>query len=233
MRRPLPPSCRSLVLSACGGQSGDAVFQGYVEGDFVDVAPEVGGRIVERAGRARRRGRRPATCSSASTTRRRRPPSREAEAELARAEAQLANLQQGQRPPEIAVIEAQIAEAQASLDKARATSSASYRCSSEGHLRGAARPGARGDLRRGGAARRRRAAERRRGDAGAHAGDRGRRARRRGGARGARPGEDAAHQIRRRARRSPAASRTRITRWARSPRPARRCSRSSPTTAAS
>ena len=43
----------------------------------------------------------------------------QADAELARAEAQLANLKQGQRPPEIAVLEAQIAEAEAALDKAR------------------------------------------------------------------------------------------------------------------
>ena len=43
----------------------------------------------------------------------------EAEAGLARAEAELANLLQGQRPPEIAVIEAQIAEAEASRDQAR------------------------------------------------------------------------------------------------------------------
>ena len=37
----------SLVLAACGGNSGETVFQGYVEGDFIAVAPEVGGRIVE------------------------------------------------------------------------------------------------------------------------------------------------------------------------------------------
>jgi HlyD family secretion protein len=43
----------------------------------------------------------------------------EARAELARAKAQLTNLKQGQRPPEIAVIEAQIAEAKASLESAR------------------------------------------------------------------------------------------------------------------
>ena len=107
-----------LVLSACGGSSGDVVFQGYVDGDFVYVAPEVGGRIVERAverGRVVKAGdllfRLDDAEAAAAVT--------EAEAELARAEAQLANLQQGQRPPEIAVIDAQIAEAQAALDKAQ------------------------------------------------------------------------------------------------------------------
>ncbi len=107
----------ALFLSACGDPQ-SPVFQGYVEGDFVEVAPEVSGRIVELAVR---RGSDVAAgdllfkiddaeASSAVT---------QAKAEMARAEAQLANLKQGQRPPEIAVLEAQIAEAEAALDKAR------------------------------------------------------------------------------------------------------------------
>jgi HlyD family secretion protein len=106
-----------LVLAACGG-SDDPVFQGYVEGDFIAVAPEVGGRIVELAARRgstveegallfRLDGAEAAAAAA------------QAEAELARAKAELANLSEGQRPPEIAVIEAQIAEARASLDTAR------------------------------------------------------------------------------------------------------------------
>lgn len=105
-----------VLLSACSGSS-DPVFQGYVEGDYVDVAPEVGGRIVELAAR---RGstvaegallfRIDATEAESAVD--------QAEAEVARAKAQLANLLGGKRPPEIAVIEAQIAEAQAALDKA-------------------------------------------------------------------------------------------------------------------
>jgi HlyD family secretion protein len=107
----------ALLLSACGNGD-DATFQGYVEGDFVDVAPEIGGRIVTLAVT---RGDDVAagdllfaiddTEALAAVA--------QAEAEMARAEAQLENLQQGQRPPEIAVIEAQIAEAEAALDKAR------------------------------------------------------------------------------------------------------------------
>lgn len=107
-----------VLLSACGGPSSDAVFQGYVDGDFVDVAPDVGGRIVERP--AERGGMVKAgdllfriddTEAKAAVS--------EADAELMRAKAQLTNLQQGQRPPEIAVIEAQIVEARASLEKAQ------------------------------------------------------------------------------------------------------------------
>jgi HlyD family secretion protein len=107
-----------LALAACWGNSEDAVFQGYVEGDFVEVAPEVGGRIVElavRRGSAVEAGavlfRLDDSEAKASVA--------QAEAELQRAKAQLANLRQGQRPPEIAVIDAQIAEAQAALDNAR------------------------------------------------------------------------------------------------------------------
>jgi HlyD family secretion protein len=107
----------ALLLSACGDPR-NAVFQGYVEGDFVEVAPEVSGRIAELA--VRRGGDVKAgdllfKIDDAEAT----AAVAQAEAELARSEAQLANLRQGQRPPEIAVLEAQIAEAEAALDKAR------------------------------------------------------------------------------------------------------------------
>jgi HlyD family secretion protein len=105
-----------LALAACSGSENS--FQGYVEGDFVEVAPEVGGRIIELA------VRRGATVAQGDLLFRLDATEAEravdqAEAEKARAEAQLANLLGGKRPPEIAVIEAQIAEAQASLDNAR------------------------------------------------------------------------------------------------------------------
>ena len=111
-------SLLALFLAACGGQGGEAVFHGYVEGEFVDVAPEVGGRIVElavRRGDAVAEGALLFRIDDAEA----KAAMAEAEAGLARAEAELANLLQGQRPPEIAVIEAQIAEAEASRDQAR------------------------------------------------------------------------------------------------------------------
>jgi HlyD family secretion protein len=93
------------------------VFSGYLEGEFVEVAPETGGRIVALAVRRGDRVeegaelyRLDAAEAEAAVA--------EARAALARSEAQLENLQHGQRPPEIAVIEAQIAEAEASLDVA-------------------------------------------------------------------------------------------------------------------
>jgi HlyD family secretion protein len=106
-----------LVLSACGG-SKDTSFQGYIDADFVNVAPEVGGRIVERPiarGSVVNAGDLLFRLDDIEAT----AAVAEAQAEVERAEAQLANMQQGQRPPEIAVIDAQIAEAQASVDKAR------------------------------------------------------------------------------------------------------------------
>jgi HlyD family secretion protein len=101
-----------LALAAC--QDEEATFQGYVEGEFVQVAPEVGGRILELAVD---RGSEPARGDLLFRLddREAKAAVDQAKAELARAEAELQNLLHGQRPPEIAVIEAQIAEAKASL----------------------------------------------------------------------------------------------------------------------
>jgi HlyD family secretion protein len=107
----------AILLAACGG-SDDASFQGYIDADFVNVAPEVGGRIVERPisrGSIVKAGdllfRLDDTEAKSAVD--------QSKAEVARAEAQLTNLKQGQRPPEIAVIEAQIVEARASVEKAQ------------------------------------------------------------------------------------------------------------------
>jgi HlyD family secretion protein len=106
-----------LALTGCRN-GGDGAFQGYVEGEFVEVAPEVGGRIVELAVRRGDRVEADALLFRLDDAEAKAAVA-EAKAQLARAEAQLENLQHGQRPPEIAVIEAQIAEAEASLDKAQ------------------------------------------------------------------------------------------------------------------
>jgi HlyD family secretion protein len=106
-----------LLLSACGG-SNDGVFQGYVEGEFVEVAPEVSGRIIELAAERGTSVAKEALLLRIDATEAERAVD-QAEAEKARAEAELENLLGGKRPPEIAVIEAQIAEAKASLETAR------------------------------------------------------------------------------------------------------------------
>jgi HlyD family secretion protein len=108
----------ALLLPACTGGSERPTFQGYVEGEFIEVAPEVSGRIAEL-----RIGRGDQVDAGALLFRIDAAEAEEevarAEAELARAEAQLTNLRAGQRPAEIAVIDASIAGAQASLDAAR------------------------------------------------------------------------------------------------------------------
>ena len=193
-----------LLLAACGGDPATPTFQGYVEGDFVDVAPEVGGRIVELAvkrGDDVAAGDLLFTIDDAEA----KAAVAQAEAEMARAEAQLANLQQGQRPPEIAVIEAQIAEANAALDKARRDFERQKalferKVVSEAQLDQAREAITIAEAR----VTVRQASARRRRDAGAHAGDRGGRARRRCGARCASAGADPRLEIRRfRARRRP------------------------------
>jgi HlyD family secretion protein len=106
-----------LLAAACAPEGAD-IFTGYVEGEFVEVAPQVGGRIVELAvGRGSRveAGQLLFRIDDEEAE----AAMAEARASLARSEAELANLRHGQRPPEIAVIEAQIAEAEAALDASR------------------------------------------------------------------------------------------------------------------
>ena len=103
----------AAALSACSG-GGDALLQGYVEGTYVYVAPDAAGRITERPASA-------GTTVAAGEVLARLDDSDErqavagAEARLAQAEAELANLRSGKRPVEISVIEAQLSEAQANF----------------------------------------------------------------------------------------------------------------------
>ncbi len=107
-----------LMLAACNDAADLPVFQGYVEGEFIEVAPEATGRIVELSVARGGPVQQGAMLFRIDDTEAAEDVAR-AEAELARAEAQLANLQAGQRPAELAVIEAQISEAEASLQTAR------------------------------------------------------------------------------------------------------------------
>lgn len=108
----------ALLLAGCGDEPGQAMFQGYVEGEFIEVAPETGGRIVELAVR-RGDDVEPGALLFRIDDAEALDAVAQAQAELQRAQAQLTNLEQGRRPSEIAVIEAQIDEARASLDAER------------------------------------------------------------------------------------------------------------------
>jgi len=115
-RQAFPLIALALLLAACSA-GGEAPVQGYVEGTYVYVSADHAGRIVAR----------PATAGSRVTAGEvlvRLDDSDEveavagAEARLAKAEAELANLRSGMRPVEISVIEAQLSEARANFNLA-------------------------------------------------------------------------------------------------------------------
>lgn len=107
-----------FLLVACGNENAAKVYQGYVEGEYVLIGPEESGRIealmVRRgdqveAGDPLFRMESEDACAQRA----------EAAARLAQAEAQLADrMRSGRRPQEIAVIDAQIQEARATLKEA-------------------------------------------------------------------------------------------------------------------
>jgi HlyD family secretion protein len=106
-----------LALAACADAT-DGSYQGYVEGTYVRVAAEDAGRLAEVAVS---RGDHVAagdllfrlTADAQDAT------VRQAEAQVAEAQAALADLKAGSRPEEIAVVAAQRDAAQATLDTAQ------------------------------------------------------------------------------------------------------------------
>ena len=105
-----------LGLAACGERAG-AGFQGYVEGDFVNVAASLGGRL-ERLSVKRGDAVRPGTPLYALDAVSEAAAEREAQAQVTAAQARLADLKLGRRPPEQAVTQAQIAQAEADVQRA-------------------------------------------------------------------------------------------------------------------
>jgi HlyD family secretion protein len=106
----------SAGLAGCFA-SGDETFQGYVEGTYVYISAESAGRIVERpvsAGRPVREGDVLFRLDDSDQ----REGVAGAEARLAQAQAQLADLKVGKRAEEIAVLAAELAAARASLTAA-------------------------------------------------------------------------------------------------------------------
>lgn len=111
----------SLLMGAlgliCGGCSSHAgSFQGYVEGEFVYLASSEGGHLEHLSvarGQEVAAGA-PLFTLEATAERAARV---QAEQQLAAAQAQLADLETGKRAPEVAVIRAQLAQAQAMAQK--------------------------------------------------------------------------------------------------------------------
>jgi HlyD family secretion protein len=96
-----------LGLAGCFWQA-EPALQGYIEGTYVYVAAEAGGRLAERPVNAGQRVAEGGLLFSLDDSDQVEAVAG-AEARLAQARAQLANLMTGKRPEEIAVLEAELA----------------------------------------------------------------------------------------------------------------------------
>lgn len=108
-----------LPLAGCGERA-PAGFPGYVEGEYVRVAAPVAGtlaRLDVKRGQSVGAG----TPLFVLESEQERHARAEAEARVARAAAALANLEKGRRAPEVAAVEAQLAQARAALKASEAT----------------------------------------------------------------------------------------------------------------
>jgi HlyD family secretion protein len=103
-----------LLVAGCSDGSKAERAQGYVEGEFVRIAPETGGRLV-RLDVAKGQDIEAGAPLFALDDRDERAALAQAEANQAVAAAQLADLKTGRRPEEIRVLDAQFAEAEATL----------------------------------------------------------------------------------------------------------------------
>ncbi|WP_224407995.1 HlyD family secretion protein [Afifella sp. IM 167] len=101
-------------LAGCkpAGEAEGELLQGYVEGDFIYAAPEIAGRIASidvHEGERVKAG----DILFRLETKTLQAQLEQAQAELSAAKAELADRREGQRPPELAVISAQIDKAEA------------------------------------------------------------------------------------------------------------------------
>ena len=107
-----------LLLAGCG--SGEGTYVGYVDADFVRPAPIASGRLVTLAVHRGERVKTGALLFALDDAKE--IAARDAaQSALAQAEAQLANLKLGKRPQEIALVRAQLTQAEAKRDLARLT----------------------------------------------------------------------------------------------------------------
>lgn len=117
---PLVLAAAGVLLAACGRPADDGTaYQGYVEGEFVYLSSSQPGTLtqlsVER-GQAVAAGTPVFALDAVSET----AALQQAQHQLAAARAQLADLQTGKRPPEVAVTRAQLAQATAQAARAAA-----------------------------------------------------------------------------------------------------------------
>ena len=111
----IPVALALTLLAACSGAP-RSTFQGYVEGEFVYMASSQPGRLEHLAvtrGQQVERGAPLFTLESIDE----RAVRDQARQQLAAAEAQLADIETGKRPPEVAVVAAQLTQAEAAARK--------------------------------------------------------------------------------------------------------------------
>ena len=108
----------TLLAAGCGREARDA-FQGYVEADFVDVATSEPGQL-ERVAVAKGGAIDAGTPLFALEAVRETAAVRQAQEQLAAAQAQLQDFRQGKRPPELDVVRAQLDQARAEATRAAA-----------------------------------------------------------------------------------------------------------------
>jgi len=106
----------TALLAACGAPS-DSGYQGYVEGEFVNVAAPLAGRL-DRVAVKRGDEIRPGAALYMLDAVSEAAAEREARAQVLAAQARLDDLRLGRRPPEQAVTQAQIAQAQVDVERA-------------------------------------------------------------------------------------------------------------------
>ena len=107
-----------LLLAACSGKPAD-YFPGYAEADYVRVAAPIAGTLTHlqvQRGEQVRQGA-PAFALEQQSERAARE---QAQFQVQRAQAQLADLEKGRRPDEVAAVRAQLAQAQAALQLSNA-----------------------------------------------------------------------------------------------------------------
>lgn len=129
------------LLLACAEQSAD-YFPGYAEAEYVRLATPIAGTLVrlhvQRGDRVEKNA--PAFALEQESERAMRE---EAAARVQRAQAQVANLEKGRRPDEVAALRAQLAQAQASLKLSASTLQRQRQLVAEGFVSPAALDAAR------------------------------------------------------------------------------------------
>jgi HlyD family secretion protein len=115
MNRTIAFACLSLLAAACSSRRQD-VFQGYAEGEFVDVASSQSGHLEKlKVARGDQIAAGASLFSLESVQEE--AALRQAQHELAVAEAQLKDLKSGKRPVEVAVTSEQLAQAEVAAQR--------------------------------------------------------------------------------------------------------------------